>query len=102
MYPRPLYDAHLRNRAQQLLAVSRNDKATAEALRISYSQVKRYRANIQAYGQCLPPSNGISRGRPRKLTRAIEDDLLEWASGQDQSPYLDEMKAYLEDQFGVV
>lgn len=102
MYPRPLYDSSLRERAAHLLAVSHNNDAVAHTLRISKRTVERWRSNIRVFGEIQRPSNLAVRGRPRKLTKAIEDSLLEWASRQDQSPYLDEMKAYIEDQFGVV
>lgn len=102
MYPRPQYDDGCRQMARTMLESGCCLASIAMTLHISDSTVKRYRRNLERYGEVLATVNPeVSRGRPRLLGSELWKQVLDWAADQPQSPYAEEMSAYIDDQWGI-
>ncbi|KAJ9657193.1 hypothetical protein H2201_008274 [Coniosporium apollinis] len=67
---------------------------------VSETTIYRMRLNLELFGNPYTPQTVI-RGRPKLLTVAQEDALIEWIKSQPTTPHLDEMAAWLDQQFGT-
>ena len=73
-YPRPHYDAQLKERVGMLLDVTTSNQAIAKQLRISVDTVRRYRRNKRPFGIVERPMRGRN-GRPVKIHTAAGEAL---------------------------
>lgn len=91
------YDIALQLRAAALLSVEPSNKAIAARLRIGLATVERYRRVARTWGVVVPPRIGKGVGRPRIITVAAAEGLKDHVNSCDQSPTIEEMRAYLFD-----
>lgn len=92
-------DTASRFMASELLQSHWKPSVVAQKIRCGRSTPYRWERNIQVYGSLNPHCHGI-RGRPRKLTTAAKEALLEY---QDRHPwaYQDELAYFLEEEWGI-
>ena len=81
------------------LAANESIQAVANAENVTKETVRRISINIEAFGSPYAPSF-VRQGRPKLLTRAMEEALLDYLLGRPDA-FLDEQQYWLWDSFGV-
>ena len=96
----PTKEAHVRQRAQLLLESHWRPEAVARDARSSRATAYRWERNIAIYGDTVIPRSLYSQGRPRRLSPAALDALLEY---QRQKPWLyqDELARFLQEEWDI-
>jgi len=97
--PPRLPDA-IREEALVLIDRGLSDKDIAFRLNISSNQVWKMKRNLRLYGTIAIQPTSI-QGRPRLLTLAMEDALLQYFMDRPIS-YLDEAAWFIYDEFEVI
>ena len=85
--------------ASELLKSHWKPSSVAERVRCHPATVYRWERNLQVYGSLNPHRHGI-RGRPRRLTSAAKEALLEYL---DRYPwaYQDELASFLKEEWDI-
>ena len=86
-----------RVRATHMLYSHWKPSAVASRLYCSARTIERWDQNIQIYGQIDPP-NKLPTGRPRRITPAVKDSLLEYQARYPWA-YQDEIAIFLEEEW---
>jgi transposase len=93
----PRLPQELRDRALILFDLGWTTHTIAKDLNVSIRQIYKWKSNLELFGTLTPPPLSVI-GRPRTLTTAQEDALLQYIE-ECPTVYQDEMSWFIYDEF---